>query len=111
MGGLISKNKKYSFEDLLTIQRQSVLNYWIKEDEITIQMIDDFIKAVFHKEVSENFPTLEIDLLKFLDEDLTDIDNLKKYKSILEENVKQMKCMIEVDENIRQMDTNLFVFK
>lgn len=111
MGGLVSKNKTYSFEELLSIPRQSVLNYWIKEDEITIQMIDDFINAVYNNKVSNNFPSLDIDLLTFVDKDLCDIDNLKRYREMLLENIERMRLLIQEDEKVRHLDSSLIAFK
>lgn len=83
MGGAISKENKYTYKELCEIPREAILEHWIREDNETIKLIEEFIKSKYLGVSTENFPLPKNRDLLEINVSVGDIEMLRDYKEFL----------------------------
>lgn len=107
MGGSVSKERTYTYQEILDIPRCAILAHWAKEDQDFIEILDKFIDAKFFGNPSEKFPTDNFDEFHQITLNKEDVLNIDEYQKFLDTKILTYQGLIKAEEETKVFDESL----
>lgn len=107
MGGSFSKERTFTYYDMMIIPRETILNHWIKEDEDAADLIDAFINAKFFGIASEHFPNPNVSTLMGKNSLHEDQRLMYLYKDLLKKKIISYQRLCQKEKETTTLELQL----